>query len=807
MAGLATDDMGTERNPLRDTRHSLLGVLDDLWTDLRLAVRTWRRNLGLAVVVTTVLTVGIGISSTAVTLILDEYFRPSVRSDPESSYAQAYLARATGERPAGNFGRFSVEDVEAIQRHSKSLRSAAWRPVSGPLEDDASGLVNGRMVTCNVFAVQGPSRPLLGRLLDQSDCVSAAPVAVISESLWRNRFGADAGVIGRVVLYNVPLTIVGVAPGADSDGTGPGLFIPYTLGPANAPPSARLFRIAGRLTPGYTRPAAAAELNVILAQLDAHYPGRRSEVAVTNGAAPDDQAGTWAIMSLLLAVVTMVVLLVCANAATLVLSRAHARRHEIAVRLSLGAGTGRLLRMLVTETLLLALVAAGLSVVIASELPSLLVPLLDTYPGRLVSPDWRVWVFLAAITLLAALASGLTPALEALRADTAEALKRRPGASGGRGRFDLRGFLVVAQIAIAVALLGGAGVFMRSYLRTAIDDPGFETRRLLLSELTAWGPQKAAWPAIQQRIAAEVRALPGVENVAFAERRPATGDRVSLTSAAGLSGRVLSNGVSPSFFATIGVPLLRGRALQPDDPVSGGVIPVVVSQRLAIQLLPGLDPLGQVLRGRDGARFSVVGVAKDILQPGRPLEAALYRPLQPERSILLVRFAGDQLAAATSVSGAIRRAAPGIAARPRVFQSTFDHDLDEIGDLTALGMILGICALLLAMLGVYGVVSFAAQRRMREMAIRAALGGRARDIVRALTAPPIRQLTVGLTTGVAMALFLAVAGATFAKEIRPGDPLPYVAAILLVTAAALLAMLRPAHRAMTADPIVALREE
>jgi putative ABC transport system permease protein len=796
--------------PLRDTGRSMLGILDDFWTDVRLALRTWRRNLGLAVVVTTILTVGIGISSTAVTLIIDEYFRPSVRaaSDPDAgSYAQAYLSRTTRDEAAADFRRFTVEDVEAIQRHAKSLRSAAWRPVSAPMGEDMSALVRGKMVTCNFFAVEGLVRPLLGRFLDESDCATAARVAVISESMWRRRFGADPEVIGRVVSYNLPLTIVGVAPGAGSDRLGPGLFIPYTVAPANQPPLPRVYRVAGRLAPGYTRPAAAAELSSIIAQLDARYPGRRSQVAVTGGSAPNDQAGTWAIMLLLLGVVTMVVLLVCTNAATLVLSRAHARRHEIAVRLSLGAGLGRLMRMLVTETLLLALIAAGLSVVIAHELPQLLVPLLDTDPARTISPDRRVWLFLAGITLLAALASGLAPALEALRADTARSLKQRPGASDGRGRFDLRGFLVVAQISIAVALLGGAGVFMRSYLRTTLDDPGFETRKILLSELGVWGAQAPSWPAIQPRIAAEVSAVPGVENVAFAESRPATGDWRTLTSAAGLSGKARFNGVSSSFFATIGVSLLRGRALQPDDPVTGGIIPVVVSQRLADHLMPGLDPLGQVLRAGDGSRFSVVGVVRDIFEPGRRVHATLYRPLRPEQDILLVRFAGDPLAVAKRVGDAIRRASPGIFGRPRVFQSTFDHDIDEIGDLTALGMILGICALLIASLGVYGVVSFAAQRRTKELAIRAALGGRGRDIVRALTAAPIRQLAVGLTSGLAMALLLAAAGNTFAKNIRPSDPLPYAVAILLVTTAALLAMLRPAHRAMTADPIAALREE
>ena len=227
--------------PLRHTGRSILGLLDDFWTDVRLALRTWRRNPGLAFVVTTILTVGIGISSTAVTLIIDEYF-PSYSSDPNrdtGTYAQAYLSRTTAEEPATDFRRFNVEDVEAIQRHAKSLRSAAWRPLSGAMGDDMSALVSGRMVTCNFFSVRGVVRPVLGRFLDESDCATAARVAVISESLWRRRFGADPGVIGRVISYNLPLTIVGVSPGGDG------------LGPAPPSPT-RCRRRTGRRCPGCT---------------------------------------------------------------------------------------------------------------------------------------------------------------------------------------------------------------------------------------------------------------------------------------------------------------------------------------------------------------------------------------------------------------------------------------------------------------------------------------------------------------------------------------------------------------------------
>jgi len=794
----------------RETRSSLSRGLDDLWTDLRLAMRNWRRNPGLALVVTTILTVGIGIGSAGFTLINDEFFRSSTTFDPDS-FVSMSLARTTTAEPPADFGGFAVEDVEAIQQRSRSLaRSAAWRPVAGPV-GDVPALVGGRLATCDIFSVLGPVRPLLGRLLDQNDCRSAARVTVIGERLWRSRFNADPGVIGRVVSYNVPLTIVGVLPSMPGTGWPPAmLWIPYTLSPAwSMPASGRAYRLMGRLAPGQTPVAASAELNVIMAQLDGQAPGRHSKVRVSGdgSAAAAIDLEDWGRPILLIGVVTMMVLLVSATVVTLILARAHARKHEIAIRLSLGAGTGRLLRMLITETTVLALVAAAVSVLIAYHVPQLLVPLLETDPARQVPPDWRVWTFLAAITLLAAVASGLTPALEALKVNTADSLKGRPGAGPGKEKLDPRAVLVVVQISIAVALLGGAAAFMRGYLATVFEDPGFETRQTMLVRLTVWGSQPISWPIAQQDIARQVRALPGVENVAFSEDKPALGRRRTVTSASGLTRRVRVNGVSPSFFETLGIPLLRGRALQPDDPVTGSLVPVVVSQRLATELLPGLDPLGQLLRAADGAHLSVVGVAGDVAQPGRTMEPSLYRPLPPERNFLLVRFAGDPVSAVAAVSSAVRRAVPGIYGLPQTFRQDFDGDIEEIGDSTALVMILGVTALLLALLGVYGTVAFMAQRRTKEMAIRAALGASGRDILRALTTGPRKYVALGLGIGLAVAVLLVQAAGILKRNLQAADPIPYAAAGALVAAAAFVAMLRPARRAMTADPIAALRED
>lgn len=246
--------MRTKEPHLRETRRSVWRVLDDLRVDLRLALRTWRRNPVWRFVVTTILTVGIGVSTAAFTLINDEFFLPPVGVDP-GSFAQAALARTTTQEPPVNFGGFTIEDVEAIQQRSKSLaQTAAWRPVAAPLEEDASTVVAGKLVTCNIFAVNGPVRPLLGRLLDQSDCLSAARVAVISESLWRNRFSSDPGVIGRVVSYNGAMTIVGVTPPLTAGWSEPALWLPYTLWPAwNMPRSGQAHKLTGRLTPGHSR--------------------------------------------------------------------------------------------------------------------------------------------------------------------------------------------------------------------------------------------------------------------------------------------------------------------------------------------------------------------------------------------------------------------------------------------------------------------------------------------------------------------------------------------------------------------------
>ena len=793
------------KDAVRESRG--LRFFDELGADLRFAMRSLRRHLGLALAVTATLTIGIAVSSVAFTLFNAQYLKARFINDP-GSFAQVFVAQKKGASSRLDFGGIEREDLEAIQQRSKALAQVAGASVvSASLGEDLDQ-VWGSLVTCNHFSVGGVLRPVLGRLLDQRDCSAGARVMVMSEALWRGRFGADPNVVGRVLSYNLPLTVVGIAGG--QAGKWGNVYVPYTLASAwERPP---IFAASGRLSPGHTRAQAGSELNLILAQQDRLHPGRRSTVVVTDGSwaqRPFETGKTKAFLGVMLGVLIMVVMLVSANVVTLLLSRAHARRHEIAVRLALGAGRRRLMKMLMTETLLLAAVAGALSLVIAHQLP-LMLRLVDGDVSLAVGLDWRVWAFVTAASLMAGLLTGLTPALEALKADQMGSLKGKPGGDGvGGRRIELRGLLIGAQVAVAVALLAGAALFVRAYQAAVRTDPGFEPRRTMLVPLRARRQAvPPSWAGLRQAITGELRATAGIEGVAFAEAKPHRGGlSVRLTSSQGRVGRVKTNGVSGSLFRTLGVPIRRGRGLAEDDPVTGSTIRVVVSQSLVDALLPGREPLGETLSAPDGVRYQIVGVIGDLAQPGRAPWMLLFRPLPPGPADLLVRFSGDEITAAGRVVAALKAAAPGGYGRPVTYQTSFDHDVEEIGNEAAVVLILGSSALALALIGVYGTVSFTARRRMKEMGIRVALGARGGDILRALMNAPALYVVAGLTLGLSFAFLAAPSIEPLEKDLAFRDPLAYFTAAAVVAAAALAAMLRPARRAMAADPVTVLRED
>jgi predicted permease len=793
-------------------------LVDELVADLRFALRGWRRHRGLALAVIVILTIGIGISSALFTLVNAVLLRPPVRSDP-ASFAKVYVAHAVAPKLPHNFDPPELEDLLAFEGGSRSLEAVAGiRTVNGQLGTEHT-YVRGAMVTCDYFRVHGPARPLLGRLLDRRDCNEGAAVMVMGEGLWRN-LGADPALVGQALTYDRrPFTVVGVVAGkVDGELKRPDLFMPYTHGDL-WPGSVRWerwFETDARLRPGHSRADAAAELNVLLGQLDGQHPGRRSQVRVTDGSEisrPTDK-GTVGVLSLLFGLPVMILLLVCSNVVSLLLARAHARRHEIAVRLSLGAGRGRLMKMLAVETLPLAAVAGGLSLLLAHELPPLLVAYLAKRPKDIpLEPDWRVWIFVAGISLVAALASGLTPALEALKVELVESLKGRP--AGGRdSQRRLRHLLVVGQIAVTVILLAGAGLFVRGYVTVSWDEMGFDRHHTLLAPLYVRDEDPRAWSSVHQAVSAELRVASGIEAVAFAEAPPPGGQYVQVARVDGAvevhSRRVLLNGVSPEFFATLGLPILRGRTFLPGESATGQILPVIVSGALARKMWPDGDPLGSTLRGEDGRRFEVVGLTGDMLRPGKSDLPVLYRPLLPGPAVVVARFSGAPVAATATVESTVQKSAPGVFAAARTFQARYDEDALTLAKFASVILVVGGCALLVALVGVYGTVTFAVRRRTREMGIRVALGARGRDVVRALVAPTAKSVGTGLVIGMAGAYLMAPGLEPMTGELAFGDPLVYGAPALLLGAAALAAMLRPVLRALSLDqmgPASVLRDE
>ena len=744
-----------------------LRLADELLADLRFAWRGWRRQRALALAVTAILTLGIGLSTAIFTVINAAVLRPQMgRGGDPASFAKVFVAHAFGSELPDSFDPPQLVDLLALQEASRTLADVAGaRWVSARLDDNPAD-VKGLLVTCNFFSVHRPARPLVGRLLDRRDCQTGAAVMVLSEGLWRQR-GSDAAVVGRTLLYKGhPFTVVGIVAGKfDGVREGNGVWLPYhhgSLWPVAHSWESR-YDTSARLRPGYSRRQAAAELNVLLQQQDGQHPGRRSRVVVTDGAIvsrPSDGKSLM-VLSLLFGLLAMLVLLVSANVVSLLLARAHARRHEIAVRLALGAGTGRLMKMLMVETLPLAAVAGTLSLLVARSVPQLLVRWLDDNPRDIaLDPDWRVWLFVGGVSLLAALASGLTPALEALNVDLTQSLKGRlRGLGTGAGRSRLRDLLVAVQVMITVVLLAGVGLFVRAYVQLTWEDQGFDTRHTLAAPLRPRGADPASWSLVHQAVSAELRATPGVAAVALAEAIPPGGRYLRVASfqqgSPGGSRTVQLNAVSPEFFETMRLPLLHGRALQAADVAEVGARNVVVSQRLARELWPEAHPLGQRLRSSLGAHFQVVGVAGDIQLPGRTNEPAVYAALGDHQAVVLVRFAGQATAAVTAAEAAIGRAAPRLVASARTFQDRSQRAADQLGRAALLVLALGGCALSLSLVGVYGTVSFTARRRLKEIGIRMALGASTRDMIRALLVPTARAVGLGMLAGTLLALLLA----------------------------------------------------
>jgi predicted permease len=588
----------------------------------------------------------------------------------------------------------------------------------------------------------------------------------------------------------------------------------------------------GRLKPGVSLAAARAEAAALSRRLQQEYPdddrGRSFRlVPLAEAAIPFGlRGGVIAMSGLLATVVGLVLLVACANVANLLLARAAARRKEIAVRLSIGAGRGRLIRQLLTESVLLALLGGACGLLVAAWASRALVALIASVPFGIATDlhlglDPRVLLFTLGLSLVTGLVFGLAPALQASRPELVTALKSQaPPPSGAGRRLTGRNLLVAAQVAFSLVTLIAAGLFLRSLGAAQRTDPGFETERLLTLnlDLDLGGYDPARGQIFVRQMIERVSAVPAVLRAAVAQAGPLQGSYARSVFLEGQdaskSGTLIQiNGVGPRYFETVGVPLVRGRAFTEGDR-EGAPPVVVVNQTLAAKFWPGRDPIGQRFRFfGDKFLVEVVGVAKDVKYNtlGEDPQPYIYLPLAQRYGgtlTLVARTAGDPAAVLPTVEREVRGMDKDL---PVTNAATVSRVLGDglwaprAG--ASLLAVFGLLALVLAAVGIYGVTSFSVARRAREIGIRMALGARRGTVLGMVLAQGMTVVAIGLAAGVLAAASVSRLAAGLLFGISPTDPLAFGVTSLLLAAVALAANLLPARRATAVDPVTALRQE
>jgi putative ABC transport system permease protein len=820
-----------------DVRRSRgLAPIDGLWQDLHFVARSLRRNLLLSLAVIATLSLTIGMTTGVFTLLEAVALRPRVDHD-QAAFFRVYVAYRTDADRFPKPGAASLADFVAYRATATSARAmTAYFKVSAPL--DATQLVNSRFlaVTCDFFSVYRPPRPLLGRPLQPADCERAERVIVLGETAWRERYGADPSIVGKTIRVNDhAVTVVGVLPVYDGQVDRIDAWMPYTVPPAlglgmdlTADPTLAVLSIDGLARPGRTRRNVAAEVAAAAAQQDVSYAKRHSGVRVTNGSlieAPASRPLVIAAFGVVVLLLGFVVVIACTNVTTLLLSRAEARRQEVAVRLAIGASRSRLLRLMLTETAVLAVLAAAGGVWFAYSIPPLLVRMLNGQRlGWSLNPDWLAFAWLAVATLLAGAAAGLAPALGALNMSLVDALKAGGSQSSsrirrGKRRGPVYGRLITVQLALSLVLLAGGYLFYRSYQRLANLNVGHATRDLVTVSLF---DRDRAKPQVGGSLRTTVRsrllAVPGVRRVAFANALPSTSQPASDgVTANGVRRLTTQIETSAAFFETAGIRLVRGQSYGDAEPAcASGGCSVVVSQEMARQLFGGRDPLGATVATDSGAVMRVVGVAADVSNangaPG-PLPI-VYEPWDPAPQrpgyIALVRFSGKEAGISAAIAAALRQTLSDASVGVENVQALIDRNVEVQRQLATIISAFALLAVVLAMIGIHGVVSFSVRRQTKELGVRIALGATSRDIYVAVARGYARPIVAGMVGGMLIAVPTAVfvqRGLTMVPILDRGSSASFAVAALAMLLVIVLAIVGPARRAGVINPLTALRAE
>jgi putative ABC transport system permease protein len=790
----------------------------------------WRSGVLVAVVLT--LALAIGANTAFYSIVRGVLLRPLPFTAPDRVVLVSEFDRISGTTREA----FSVPDYYDLRARTPvfaGLAGFASRPYSLAGDGSEPEQVVVTAVSADYFGLLGVE-PLRGRVFAAAEDQPGGPrVALLGEGVWRRRFAGDPGVVGRTVqLDGEPYVVLGIAPGtAELPGEGSQVWLPLQLGPTSQPRSLHNVRVLGRLAPGASVASAGAEVAALAARLEADFPeanrGRGMAVEraidVTVGAV---RPALW----LVLGAVGLLLLVACVNVANLLLARAWARAGDLAVRRALGASDLRLARAFLTEGLLVALAGAALGLVVATWGVDLLLGLAPADIPRLdqVRIDGGVLAVMLVVAVSTGLAFGALPLLQSRGIDPATALHGGGrGLSAGPGRRRVRQALVVAQLALAVVLVTGAGLLLRSFAKLRATDPGFRTEQVLKAGFTLPAsryPQQfdryPAWPEVlgfYGRLVERVRAIPGVRTVALAGNHPLAH---GFTNSFVIAGReneyaqqpeIAIRPVSPEYFAVVGVPLVHGRLLDARD-VAGAPDAILLNQAAVRRFFPRGGALGARISFWGRAR-TVVGIVGNerFLGVGEEAPPALYPALaqSPMGAVtLLVATGRDPEALAAPVRSAMRRVDPTVAlSGVEPLTQTLADSLARPRFTSALLAVFAVLALLLASIGVYGVLSFAVTERTRELGIRAALGATPRRILRQVLRQGFGLTLIGTSLGLVGALAAGRLLRGLLYQVTATDPAILTAVVLLLAAVALAASLVPAWRATRIDPMQALRSE
>jgi predicted permease len=812
--------------------------------DLKYGVRMLFKSPGFTLVAVLSLALGVGANTAIFSLINAVLLRPLPVTDAQSLASVS----TTDQRNPGNLpvSHLNYKDLRAQNAVFTDMGAFTFAQVNYSTGRESEQIV-AQVVSSNYFSLLG-TQPVMGRGFLPEEEEKATPVAVISNGFWQRTLGSDPNIVGKTVSLNrTPFTVVGVAPKNFSGtllGAGPALWVPMSMHTIVQPgfdwydTRRGLFLFAfGRLKPGTTVEQARSNLRTIFANLEQAFPvdnKGRSATAVPllearlnpNGRGPNIVVQ---LSSMLMVVVGIVLLIACINIANLLLARATRRRREVAIRLALGAKRSRLIRQLLTESMLLSILggAAGLvlaywtlNTIVAAKLP-LPFPVDDT-----LSLDPRVLVFTAALAIATGLLFGLAPAIQASRADVVPVLKNElvPSAAGGRGLMayvSLRQVLVVLQVAASLISLIAAGLFLRDLRQAQQIDPGFETTGVLVMNfnLGREGYTEQRGQVFYDQVAQRAAALPGVTGAAIAQNAPLAGGFLRSVFPEGsdttTKDRILVqvNTVSVGYFQSIGIPIVHGRDFTRGDLAESPKV-VVVNQTMAQQFWKGEEALGKRFKFfGDKDYTTVVGVARDSKYNGvaEDPQPFIYQPLTqnytPEGT-LHVRTAGN----AASLAGAVRREVqqmdPTLSLfNVRTLEEQVGESLQGQKMNVALLTVFGLLALLLASIGLYGVASYAVSQRTREIGVRMALGARPSSVLNLVLGHGMILVGTGLALGLIVAYVVSGFTKALFARVSPHDPVTFVATAAGLGAVALLATYVPARRATRIDPLIALRTD